>query len=210
MSVRHGKPQTGDNPVAAKGRADDAGRSRGRPMSFAAGVDARRPRNSVAAHENVGEDSNNLVRSSMVGRGSAIVTGGSSQQAQRSVAEFANSARPLAVGRAFKLIRASGRVLLAVSAALDVWEIYEAEDRAAAATEKGGAWAGALSASAGAASAASPMLAAGPFGGVGLGNATFGAAFAAGFFSSAAPSTTTARAITASTLLQLDMPNSSG
>ncbi|MFT7625994.1 MAG: hypothetical protein ACI9WU_005186, partial [Myxococcota bacterium] len=67
------------------------------------------------------------------------------------------------------------RVLLVVAVSMDAYEIYEADDRAAVASEKAGAWTGALAASTAASTMAAPLLAGGPIGWIAYGTVVAGA-----------------------------------
>lgn len=77
--------------------------------------------------------------------------------------------------------RLAGRALLPLGAALDAHAIATSDHKVRTATEKAGAWAGSFGAAGAAASAAAPLLAAGPPGWVGYGAAVLGAG-ALGYF----------------------------
>jgi len=70
--------------------------------------------------------------------------------------------------------RVAGRVMLPLAVAADSYEIATAENKPQKAAEKAGAWATSMGATAVAAKAASPLLAAGPAGWVGYGAAVLG------------------------------------
>jgi hypothetical protein len=84
-------------------------------------------------------------------------------------ATLLDAARLKAAGRAFKIVKWGGRIMLVVAIAADAYEIYEADFNPKLITKKAGAWAGSLAAGGLAAEAASPLLVAGPWGWVGYG-----------------------------------------
>ncbi len=132
------------------------------------------------AQDNVGTnagialpESGELVKSGMVGRGTSI---GTMPMTDGASTALKDSARAVAGPRAFKVMKAGGKVVLLVAVALDTWEVYEAEDRTEAAVEKAGAWAAATTTTKAVGSLASPLLGGGPPGWIAYGLLVGGAA----------------------------------
>ncbi len=84
-------------------------------------------------------------------------------------------------GRAIRWVKWGGKALLVVGVAVDVYEVYTAENKAKTITEKVGAWSASLAAGGAVSEAATPLLAAGPWGWLGYGVAVVGAG-AVGYF----------------------------
>ena len=114
-----------------------------------------------------------ILKSGMVGRGTAI---GTMSLTPAAAARLQESAGAKAGGRAFKVMKSGGRVVLLVAIGLDTWEVYEAEDRTGAAVEKAGAWAAAATTTKAVGSLAAPLLGGGPAGWVAYGLIVGGAA----------------------------------
>lgn len=96
-------------------------------------------------------------------------------------ATLLDAAKLKAAGRAFKIVKWGGRILLVVAIAIDAYEVYEAHFSPKVIAKKAGSWAGSLAAGGVAAEEASPLLLAGPWGWLGYG-VIVGGAGAIGYF----------------------------
>ncbi len=92
-----------------------------------------------------------------------------------------DAAKLKSAGRAFKIVKWGGRIMLVVAVAIDAYEIYEAHFSPKVIAKKAGSWAGSLAAGGLAAEEASPLLLAGPWGWLGYG-VIVGGAGALGYF----------------------------
>jgi len=96
-------------------------------------------------------------------------------------ATLLDAAKLKASGRAFKVVKWGGRIMLVVAIAVDAYEIYEAHFSPKVIAKKAGSWAGSLAAGGLAAEEASPLLLTGPWGWLGYG-VIVGGAGALGYF----------------------------
>lgn len=96
-------------------------------------------------------------------------------------ATLLDAAKLKSAGRAFKVVKWGGRIMLVVAVAIDAYEIYEAHFSPKVIATKAGSWAGSLAAGGIAAEEASPLLLAGPWGWLGYG-VIVGGAGALGYF----------------------------
>lgn len=89
--------------------------------------------------------------------------------------DLIKASRNKSLGRAFKIIKWGGRVLLLVTVGADVYEVYEAKWSPKMITKKIGAWAASLMLGGLAAEKSAPLLAGGPKGWIGYGVIVAGA-----------------------------------
>jgi hypothetical protein len=96
--------------------------------------------------------------------------------ATASVPPEAHEAAKLKAGaNPYRFVKWGGRTLLVVGAAMDLYEVYNAQNKPKTIVEKAGAWGASMGAGAVAAKAASPLLAGGPWGWAGYGAIVVGA-----------------------------------
>lgn len=90
-------------------------------------------------------------------------------------------AKIVSKGKAFKVIKWGGKLLLVVAVAYDVYELYQADFEIKQVVKTAGGWAGSVGVGTAAAEIASPLLGTGPWGWLGYGVIVVGAG-AVGYF----------------------------